>query len=500
MRKHELLKLLSLEDPFTGVVVDPKATLWGWPGGDSPIFSELIQTVRPRTIIEVGTWLGLSTYTMSRALTATGITDACIIAVDTWLGGEEHWSTDEGRESLGFVHGRPTIYERFLSNMVREGFASTILPLPLSSLIAGRLLKKSGITADLIYLDGSHHEKDVYDDLCVYGELLTEKGAIFGDDFQWESVAAAVTRYAAEHNLEIGRADKFWTLRPRKDAPVVLSELPRTATYQEPELTYLVLDYHKEGETRRCLESIKQFTKIPHKVVYLHNGSDVAYPRTFLEEGLVDTFVMTKENNGLGIGTRDLFGLSFGEYALYLQNDQYLIHDITSEVWRNLTSLLGKQFRSRDDDSVWTVASVDIAGGHWGWHRYNERAHIMRSEFYKQMEREIPLGPFGAGPWHDGFWREGQIQKHYEDHKLMHYTYEHILIADNGGRAVRENLDGSIWETDKATGGVSLIKGPVREQFVHPPFSDKEWESVLKTQSWPSGAVPEGERREIKNA
>src|SRR3989344_645427 len=61
--------------------------------------------------------------------------------------------------------------------------------------------------------------------------------------------------------------------------------------YEEPELTYLVLDFLKEPETRRCLESVKTYTKFPHKVIYLHNGRETDYPKKFLDEGLFDQLI-----------------------------------------------------------------------------------------------------------------------------------------------------------------------------------------------------------------
>lgn len=504
MNKAALLQALSLEDPYSGFVAQNDSDFWGW--NDSPLFDSLILELRPSLVIEVGSWLGMSTFRMSGAMKRAGIVGS-LIAIDTWLGSEEHWSTPEGRAALKLRSGYPSFYEHFLSNMKRGGVDDVVLPLPLPSLVASRYLSARNVRANLIYIDGSHNEKDVLDDLEAYWQLLAPGGVIFGDDYQWDSVARAVKTFALSHKLEFQIRGINWIFRKsseevatplteRSDTQRPLAQ--RGEAYSEPELTFLVLDYHKESEARRCLESIKQFTKIRHKVVYLHNGSDVSYPHALMEEGLIDTLTISRENNGLGIGTRDLFGLSYGEYALYLQNDQFLTSEITEEVWRSITSLMGKEFRSRSDDSVWTVASVDIAGGHWGWHRYNERAHVIRSVFYKEMESQIPLGPYGAGPWHDGCWREEQIQKYYEDHKLLHYTYEHILIADNGVRAVRENKDGSVWDFNKLDGSLTLVHGPVTERFVFPNLTDEEWSKVLDTQSWPTGRVPEREQTKNK--
>jgi hypothetical protein len=41
-----------------------------------------------------------------------------------------------------------------------------------------------------------------------------------------------------------------------------------------------------------------------------------------------------------------------------------------------------------------------------------------------------------------------------------------------------------------------LINGPVKERYVYPKFSDREWEYVLGTQSWPPGEIPENEKKD----
>ena len=84
--------------------------------------------------------------------------------------------------------------------------------------IAARLIKHYELEADLIFLDGSHDEKDGWDDLNGYMELLADGGVICGDDFQWAGVAASVKRYCAEHNcaysLTPGAETTYWQIAP----------------------------------------------------------------------------------------------------------------------------------------------------------------------------------------------------------------------------------------------------------------------------------------------
>jgi hypothetical protein len=264
--------------------------------------------------------------------------------------------------------------------------------------------------------------------------------------------------------------------------------------YTEPELTVLVLDFRKERETRRCLESVKKHLKVSHKIIYLHNGVGVDYPYELFREGLIDQFIQTKKNNGLDVGTRDLFAASFSPWSFYLQNDQTLKRDFTQEEFDQIKNMIGQQLQSPEDGSVWTVKSVDLAGGMAGLHTYSERAHIVPTAFYKKLE-EAGLNYGGAGPYHHVRWREGQIQDFYKTQHFLHYTYPNVLVNDDGDTSIRENPDGSIWEHHADTNGVRLVRGPIKEKNDHPPFTDLEWEQVLKTQSWPEWQVPERRKR-----
>ncbi len=272
------------------------------------------------------------------------------------------------------------------------------------------------------------------------------------------------------------------------------------STYVEHPLSVLVLDFQRETETRECLASVRRHVKVPYRLIYLHNGP-ADYPGQLLKEGLCDQLIQPARNGGLGLGTRDLFAAAFGRYNLYLQNDQVLRVDITPEVFANLTGMLGGKMMLRikdqpdPQDSGWTVASVSLAGQVCGPSIYSERAHLIETFFYHAMERR-GLPYHGAGPYHDGEWREGAIQRFYEESRFIHATHLPPLVEDRGRRARRENPDGSIWQHYPDTKALWLVSGPVKEPYVYPRFTPTEWETVIATQSWPDGQIPEVEQKE----
>ncbi len=188
----------------------------GW-GGESNAFSELIDELKPELVIEVGTWKGASALTIADSLAKQG--SGSILCIDTWLGALEFWqdqSDAERFQSLNCKHGYPSVYYQFLANVCHRGHQARVIPLPMTSSSAAMWLMRFSISADLIYVDASHEEEDVYQDLVDYFELTNPGGVIFGDDWTWSGVRAAVERFAAENHLKIEHLHDKWLLRKHR--------------------------------------------------------------------------------------------------------------------------------------------------------------------------------------------------------------------------------------------------------------------------------------------
>lgn len=200
---YDNLKLLPLD-------------LMGW-NGNRPIFKELIEKTKPTTIIEVGSWLGLSAITMGKSVKELGL-NTTIHCVDTWLGAIEFWTTGKNTydRDLKTVNGYPQVYYQFLSNVVHNNLQDIILPFPNTSENGYRYFQYNNISAQMIYIDASHEEEDVYKDLNNYYELLENNGIIFGDDYQkdWQGVINSVDRFSKEKNIELEIIENnFWILK-----------------------------------------------------------------------------------------------------------------------------------------------------------------------------------------------------------------------------------------------------------------------------------------------
>ena len=182
-----------------------KVDIQGW-GSNRSIFLDLIEEHKPSIIIEVGCWKGASAIYMGNHIKKLNL-DCIIICIDTWLGSMEHCEKKDSEkeyfiyESLNLKNGYPQLYFQFLSNVIQHDLQDIIIPIPNTSSTVARWLKKKNIIADIVYIDGSHEEPDVYSDIVNYYDLLRGGGIIIGDDYKWfKGVRNAVQRFSIERN------------------------------------------------------------------------------------------------------------------------------------------------------------------------------------------------------------------------------------------------------------------------------------------------------------
>ncbi len=173
----------------------------GWYANE-PHLKECFARQKIETVIEVGSWLGLSTRDLAVKVGPAGK----VYAIDTWLGSP---SEDVHQKDPRL----PQLYEIFLSNVIHTGLTQVIVPIRMDSLEAAKILD---VKADLIYIDASHVTEAVYQDIIHWYPHLKEGGVFCGDDFCWGSVAAGVRKGAEELNLDIETGYTWWRLKPKQ--------------------------------------------------------------------------------------------------------------------------------------------------------------------------------------------------------------------------------------------------------------------------------------------
>jgi hypothetical protein len=200
VRKAVIDKVWRGADPFLGFPSQLYASdTQGW-NSAHPYLSQAIDKIRPSVIAEIGVWKGGSVLTMASRLRDLGC-DAVVIAIDTWLGSWEHWHNDNLFPLLDMMNGRPAIYQKFLSNVVRAGLQAYVVPIPLDSANAAQLLKLRGIRPDIVHLDGCHDYCAVMGDLALWWPQINPGGMLLGDDYYdngaWPEVRRAIDGFFA---------------------------------------------------------------------------------------------------------------------------------------------------------------------------------------------------------------------------------------------------------------------------------------------------------------
>lgn len=186
-------------DPYADFPAGPFIQdLQGW-GEGHPWLIETIGAIRPSIVVEVGVWKGASTLRMAAELKRLGI-DGVVIAVDTWTGSSELWTT-AWFDDLAFVQGRPTLQAKFMTNVLAAELKDYVVPLPLDSLNAADLLQRWQINPGMIHLDGGHTYEGVRAELAAWWPGLRSSGALIGDDYhrdgRWPGVRQAFDEFFA---------------------------------------------------------------------------------------------------------------------------------------------------------------------------------------------------------------------------------------------------------------------------------------------------------------
>jgi len=200
----------NLPEPYKSVML-LKPDFHGWLSDHNKRkLQDFVTALQPQIILEVGSWLGLSAIFFASLVP----NETKIYAVDHWQGSIEHHSESQFHSKLSIL------YQQFLSNIIHSGTADKIIPVKMSSLEAAQILN---IKPNLIYIDGSHKEKDVFDDIMAWYPKLSSGGILCGDDYNWGSekyggiVRNGVNKAAQILGLPVFvEGDIFWYFPPKK--------------------------------------------------------------------------------------------------------------------------------------------------------------------------------------------------------------------------------------------------------------------------------------------
>ena len=155
--------------------------------------------------VEVGCWKGRSSLYLLERIRESG-KDIWLTCVDHFKGSKEHGDVDGD-----------ALYAEFMENV--RGYEGCELDVPrLPSLTVAKLFVDGSV--DFVFLDGSHEEQDVYDDIAAWSPKLKPTGVLAGDDItEFPGVRSALLRHGfgtKERPLVLGgSAQPSWIVPPQ---------------------------------------------------------------------------------------------------------------------------------------------------------------------------------------------------------------------------------------------------------------------------------------------
>ena len=144
-----------------------KLDLFGWfPEENEETLKKLIAENNIKTVLEIGCFLGKSTKFF--------VEQGCsVISIDTFRGSKDLNNCEEIKKRL------PSLYEQFLFNLKESGIENKVQVFVGSSMKAFNSPHR--LSADLIFIDGSHEYADVKNDIEMW--QIRAQRVLCGDDY-----------------------------------------------------------------------------------------------------------------------------------------------------------------------------------------------------------------------------------------------------------------------------------------------------------------------------
>jgi predicted O-methyltransferase YrrM len=148
-----------------------------------PVWSQLIPQIKPKTILEVGSYEGASAcFLIDTLCTHQEIEITC---VDTWLGGVEHQADGISPANMSAVERNFDTNLKSACNAAKYPVHFTKIKGPSDLTLAHLLSTGKHGHYDLVYIDGSHLAADVLCDAVLGFRLLKTGGVMIFDDYNW---------------------------------------------------------------------------------------------------------------------------------------------------------------------------------------------------------------------------------------------------------------------------------------------------------------------------
>lgn len=155
-----------------------------WFDGNKHLWGELLKTLEPKRLLEIGSYEGKSTTYLIETLASRNEIE--IHCVDSWEGGVEHKEGGFAEANMKDVEGRFARNIQIAKSKSKHN-SNVIIHKGLSCRQLPKLISEGKQNYfDFIYIDASHQAPDVLLDAILSFELLRPQGILVFDDYLWQ--------------------------------------------------------------------------------------------------------------------------------------------------------------------------------------------------------------------------------------------------------------------------------------------------------------------------
>lgn len=218
--KQSLYSLIHGDEKiYSDLNVDGLKTVMYGAGDDYSELDKLIKEIRPKRILEIGSWLDYSSIHMAKFI-KTKKMNTGLLCLDTWLG--EKGMIGMKFNGKRFMNGMSVAYKHFLANVKMEGVDDVIVPFPQTSKNGLSFLSEKGVSFDMIHMKGSKDYEEIKSNLQLSWSILSNGGVLFGNNylnFSMPQVNAAINSFVYENRmrdcLSIDENNHFWFIKKK---------------------------------------------------------------------------------------------------------------------------------------------------------------------------------------------------------------------------------------------------------------------------------------------
>jgi hypothetical protein len=218
----------------------------------APFAAWILEALRPRTVVELGTHNGFSYFTWCEFAARLGL-DTRFVAIDSW----------EGDDHAGFYS--QTVFDSVTELNAQYSDRSTLL----RGYFSDRAREIEDGSVDLLHIDGRHGYEDVKEDFELYLPKVSPRGVVLFHDVAEHDKGFGVYRFWAEisqhySSFEFEHGHGLGVLFVGRDAVAQFSRfLDATATHSDE----IRKDYERLGAVVEQRFEDQEFRLLEPKII-----------------------------------------------------------------------------------------------------------------------------------------------------------------------------------------------------------------------------------------